>query len=30
MTTAAETYEALDTFIRAQGALPIEWIGEAE
>jgi hypothetical protein len=30
MTTAAETYEALDTFIRTQGRLPTEWIRGAE
>jgi hypothetical protein len=30
MTMAAETYEALDTFIRTQRRLPAEWTGEAE
>jgi hypothetical protein len=27
MTTAAETYDALDAFIRATGRLPTEWNG---
>jgi hypothetical protein len=30
MTTAAETYEALDTFIRTHGGRPAEWISGAE
>jgi hypothetical protein len=30
MTVAAETYDALDTFIRTHRRLPTEWTGEAE